>query len=143
MAYGRRVTRRTIYAVPVSSVRDLSRQWSGRLAHFRRHRNDEHLSALFEEAVRYSGLHLENDLSDSDYWSKVPLARRVAVLLYLVDRGVIVRGVRQGKVVYLPTDDAESWVAAQTSLAAYRSPTLELIASIRADLARRSRCRPF
>ena len=125
--------------MPASSVRDLSRQWTGRLAHYRRHRNDEHLNALLEEAVRYSGLHLENDLSASDYWSKAPLVRRVAVLLYLVDRGIIVRGASQGRVVYLPTDGAESWVAAQMSLAAYLSPTLELIASIRSDLVRRSR----
>jgi hypothetical protein len=126
-------------AVPASSVRDLSRQWTGRLAHYRRHRNDEHLAALVEEAVRYGGLHLENDLSASDYWSKAPLARRVAVLLYLVDRGVVDRGVRQGRVVYIPADDAETWAAAQPTLASYLVPTLELIASLRSDLTRRAR----
>ena len=125
--------------MPASSVRDLSRQWTGRLAHYRRHRNDEHLDALIEEAVRYGGLHLENDLSASDYWSKSPLARRVAVLLYLVDRGVVERGVRQGRIAYVPTDDAESWAAAQSSLASYLAPTLELIASLRSELARRAR----
>jgi hypothetical protein len=125
--------------VPASSVRDLSRQWTGRLAHYRRHRNDEHLDALVEEAVRYGGLHLENDLSGSDYWSKAPLARRVAVLLYLVDRGVVERGVRQGRVVYVPTDDAETWAAAQPTLVSYLAPTLELIASLRSELARRAR----
>ncbi len=125
--------------MPASSVRDLSRQWTGRLAHYRRHRNDEHLDALVEEALRYGGLHLENDLSGSDYWSKAPLARRVAVLLYLVDRGIVERKARQGRVVYVPTDDAETWAAAQPTLAAYLAPTLELIASLRSDLARRAR----
>ncbi len=125
--------------MPASSVRDLSRQWTGRLAHYRRHRNDEHLDALIEEAVRYGGLHLENDLSASDYWSKSPLARRVAVLLYLVDRGVVDRGVRQGRIAYIPTDDAETWAAAQSCLASYLAPTLELIASLRSELSRRAR----
>ena len=87
---------RDIRSVPASSVRNLSLQWVGRLAPYRLHRNDEHREALIEEALRYTGLHLENDLSGSDYWSKWPLARRVAVLLFLVDRGVVVRGVRQG-----------------------------------------------
>ncbi len=124
--------------MPASSVRDLSRQWTGRLAHFRRHRNDEHLNALVEEAVRYCGLHLENDLSASEYWSKAPLARRLAVLLYLVDRGIVTRTSRQGRVVFTPNDDADIWVASQTSLAGYRLPTLELINALRTDLARRS-----
>jgi hypothetical protein len=126
-------------SVPASSVRDLSRQWTGRLAHYRRHRNDEHLAALVEEAARYCGLHLENDLSISDYWSKAPLARRAAVLLYLVDREIVVRGLRQGRVVFVPTDEAEVWAKSQSNLSAYLSPTLELIAALRSDLARRSR----
>src|SRR4051794_23188334 len=61
---------RNAFSVPASSVRDLSRQWVELLAHYRRHRNDEHLDALVEEALRYTGLHLENDLSGSPYWSK-------------------------------------------------------------------------
>ena len=44
---------------------------------------------LFEEAVRYSGLHLENDLADSAYWSTMPLHQRAIVLLFLVDRGLV------------------------------------------------------
>jgi hypothetical protein len=126
-------------SVPASSVRDLSRQWTGRLAHYRRHRNDEHLDALIEEALRYSGLHLENDLSASAYWSRAPLARRVAVLLYLVDRSVIERKASHGRIVYVPADDAETWASAQPSLATYLAPTLELIAALRSDLTRRSR----
>ena len=77
--------------MPASSVRDLSRQWTDRLASYRRHRNDEHLEALVEEALRYTGLHLENELSSSPYWSHAPLSRRVAVLLFLVDRGIVNR----------------------------------------------------
>jgi hypothetical protein len=125
--------------VPASTVRDLSRQWVQRLAHFRRHRNDEHLAALVEEALRYAGLHLENELSDSPYWSKAPLARRVAVLLFLVDRGVVRRGSCQGRRVFEPTLDAEEWVVSQPSLIPYLTPTLELIAALRHEHNRRSR----
>ena len=125
--------------MPASSVRDLSRQWTGSLAHYRRHRNDEHLDALIEEAIRYSGLHLENDLSQSDYWSKAPLARRVAVLLYLVDRGIVARTVLGGRLAYVPSEDAEVWASFQTTLASYLSPTLELIGALRTDLDRRTR----
>ena len=90
-----------------------------RLAPYRRHRNDEHLEALIEESVRYAGLHLENDLCLSEYWSKGPLGRRVAVLLYLVDRGVVDRTVCKGRRVFVPTAEAETWAASQTTLASY------------------------
>jgi len=119
--------------VPASSIRNLSLQWVGRLAPYRLHRNDEHREALIEEALRYSGLHLENDLSGSDYWSKWPLARRVAVLLFLVDRGVVVRGVRQGRRVFEPVAEAETWVSTQPALTPYVAPTLELLAALRLD----------
>jgi hypothetical protein len=125
--------------VPASSVRDLSRQWTDHLAPYRRHRNDEHLEALVDEAGRFAGLHLENDLSGSAYWSKAPLARRVAVLLFLVDRGVVERKVRHGQRLYEPTESAEEWVLAQPALARYAEPTLELIAALRRDASRRTR----
>ncbi len=124
--------------MPASSVRDLSRQWTERLAGYRRHRNDEHLEALVEEAVRYTGMHLENDLAASSYWSRAPLSRRVAVLLFLVDRGVVDRKNLKGHRVYEPRDNAEGWVAAQSSLAPYSEPTLELLAALRRELIRRS-----
>ena len=125
--------------MPATSLRDLSRQWTDHLVSYRRHRNDEHLEALVEEAKRYTGLHLENDLSASDYWAKSPLARRVAVLLFLVDRGVVDRRAVKGRRVYEPRDDAETWVAAQPALAPYARPTLELIAALRRDKCRRAR----
>ena len=125
--------------VPATSVRELSRQWTGHLAHFRRHRNDEHLEALTAEALRYGGLHLENDLTDSPYWSKAPLARRVALLLFLVDRGVVARVVRQGRMAYEAQAHAIAWVAAQPSLATYLAPTLEFLAALQADQSRRAR----
>jgi hypothetical protein len=130
---------RIAFSVPASSVRDLSRQWVDRLAGYRRHRNDEHLEALVEEALRYSGLHLEHDLSRSPYWSRAPLARRVAVLLFLVDRGVVLRTQQNGRRAYEPVPEAESWVAEQSQLTPYRDPTLELIAALRREQARRSR----
>jgi hypothetical protein len=125
--------------VPASSVRDLSRQWVELLSHYRRHRNDEHLDALVEEALLYTGLPLENDLSDSPYWSKAPLARRVAVLLFLVDRGVVGRVSLNGRRVYEPLDHAEEWVASQPFLIPYLNPTLELLAALRHEQTRRSR----
>ena len=122
-----------------SSVRELSRLWNGRLAHFRRHRNGEHLEALIAEALRYTGLHLENDLSASPYWSKVPLARRVALLLYLVDRGVVTRSMSQGRVGYQARPDAAAWAAAQPSMASYLVPTLEFLAALTGNPSRPAR----
>jgi hypothetical protein len=122
-----------------SSVRELSRLWTGSLSHFRRHRNDEHLEALIAEALRYTGLHLENDLSSSPYWSKAPLARRVALLLFLVDRGVVSRVSRQGRMAYEVREDASSWVIGQPTMAAYLVPTLEFLAALQCDQVRRSR----
>jgi hypothetical protein len=125
--------------VPPSTVRDLSRQWVELLAHYRAHRSDEHLEALVEEAFRYAGLHLENDLSRSLYWSKAPLARRVAVLLFLVDRGVVRRVACHGRRVYEPTVHAEEWVSTQPALVPYLTPTLELLAALRNEQVRRAR----
>ena len=122
-----------------SSVRELSRLWTGSLSHYRRHRNDEHLEALLAEALRYTGLHLENDLSLSPYWSKAPLARRVALLLYLVDRGVVSRVVKQGRATYEACEDASAWAVSQPSMASYLVPTLEFVASLQSDRDRRSR----
>jgi hypothetical protein len=124
--------------VLASSVRELSRLWTGSLSHFRRHRNDEHLEALIAEALRYTGLHLENDLSASPYWSKAPLARRVALLLFLVDRGVVDRVAKQGRTAYLARMDATSWAVSQPSMASYLVPTLEFIAALQSDQDRRT-----
>jgi hypothetical protein len=125
--------------VPAPSVRDLSRPWSDRLAAYRNHRNDEHLEALVEEAARYAGLHLENHLSHSSYWAKTSLRRRIAVLLFLVDRGVVERRVVKGRRVYHPVDAAEAWVLAEPSLTPYVGPTLELIAALRDAMNHRNR----
>ena len=122
-----------------SSVRQLPRLWNGRLAHFRRHRNDEHLEALTAEALRYTGMHLENDLSSSPYWSRAPLGRRVALLLFLVDRGVVARLVTPGRVDYEARPDAAAWAASQPSMASYLVPTLEFLAALRTDPTRRPR----
>jgi hypothetical protein len=125
--------------VSASSVRELSLLWTGSLTHFRRHRNDEHLEALIAEALRFCGLHLENDLSASPYWSKAPLARRVALLLFLVDRGMVSRVVRQGRRVYEAGEDASAWAIGQPALASYLVPTLEFLAALQSEQTRRSR----
>lgn len=127
--------------MPASSVRDFARSWTGSLADYRNHANDEHLEALIEEAARYAGLHLENDLSRSQYWSKASLGRRIAVLLFLVDRGVVNRRTVKGRRFYEPTPDAESWVISQPSLTPYVQPSLELIGALRNVQSRRNQNR--
>ena len=119
------------------SPRALARQWVGRLAPYRQHKNDEHREALIEEAARFAGFQLESDLSESAYWAEAPLARRVAVLLFLVDRGAVNRTAFRGRVVYEATPDAEAWAASQPSLAPYLGPTLELVSALRNGQARR------
>ncbi len=122
-----------------SSARELSLQWTGQLGLYRQHGNDEHREALIEDATRYCGLHLENDLSRSDYWSSVPLGRRVALLLYLADRGMVSRRPGQGRYVFAVVDGAEDWVSSQPALATYVGPTIELLDAIRQENGRRRR----
>jgi hypothetical protein len=124
-----------------SLVSQLPRFWVGKLAHYGLHHNDEHCAALFEEAVRYTGLHLENDLANSAYWSTTPLPKRAIVLLFLVDRGIVNRTVRRGRRVFEPQPDAEAWVESQPSLHPYLKPTLELLAALRHELHRRAHSR--
>jgi hypothetical protein len=127
--------------VSASFVNQLSRDWTGRLAHYAAHRNDEHRFALVDEAARYSGLHLENDLARSEFWSASPLHQRAAVLLFLVDRGVVERSTRRGRRVYEPLAHAESWVENQNSLRPFRGPIRELLAALRLELLRRAHTR--
>jgi hypothetical protein len=123
--------------VSPSNLPNIADAWTGRLAHFRAHRNDEHLRALFEEAARYCGLRLENDLCRSEFWSRVPLPRKAAILLFLVDKGVVLRSVRHGRRVFEPLAHAESWAANQPPLRPHLSQVIELFAALRHDLARR------
>ena len=122
-----------------SSARVHSRQWTGRLAHYRGHGNAEHLEALLAEATRYAGIHLENDLAHSSYWADAPLSRRATLLLFLVDRGVVQRTSRAGRAAFEAQPDAVHWVLAQPSLIPYLIPTLELLSAIQADQSRRPR----
>jgi hypothetical protein len=124
--------------VSASFVNQLARDWNGRLAHYATHRNDEHRFALLEEAARYTGLHLENDLARSEFWSRSPLHQRAAVLLFLVDRGVVERTTRRGRRVYEPLAHAESWSEDQPSLRPFRGPILELLNALRLELQRRA-----
>lgn len=124
-------------ALPSEAVHALSRHWTGRLAHFRRHQNDEHREALISEALRYVGIRLESDLSASPQWKDRPLSRRVAVLLYLVDRGVVARRAEGSRIVFEALDSADEWVASQPALAPYRDATLALLQALRREQARR------
>jgi hypothetical protein len=127
-----------MFCLPSDTIQILSRHWSHRLAHFRQHHNDEHREALISEALRFAGFRLESELAECAYWSDAPLDRRVAVLLYLLDRGAVVRAFRNGRVVFEPTDGAEGWVRDQLSLAPYAHATLELIAALRREQDRNS-----
>ena len=127
-----------MFALPSHTVRSLSRHWTGRLARFRLHLNDEHREALIADALKYAGLRLEQDLSDSEYWSQAPLARRVAVMLYLVDRGAVSLKARNGRTLFEANEGAEDWATSEASLEPYRAATLELIAALRSEQARRT-----
>ena len=116
----------------------LRETWTGRLSHYRSHRNDEHLAALWYETARYVGFHLEDDLCRSEYWSGETLTHAAAVLLFLVDRGVVERTVRQDRRVLEPLPHAEFWVSDQAPLRRYVVPLVELIRALRHDLSRRS-----
>ncbi len=94
--------------------------------------------ALFEDAVRYAGLHLENDLARSEFWSRSPLHQRAAVLLFLVDRGVVERATRRGRRVYEPLAHAESWCDDQPPLRPYRGAIVEFLTALRLELQRRA-----
>jgi hypothetical protein len=126
-----------VYSVSPSLKPEIAQAWTGRLAYYGTHRNDEHLRALFEEVTRYFGLHLENDLCRSDYWSRVPLERKAAILLFLVDKGVVARSVRHGRRVFEPLAHAESWAAGQASLRPHLAPVIELFGALRHELGRR------
>jgi hypothetical protein len=127
--------------VSAALITHLARHWIGRLAHYGLHHNDEHCLALFEEAIRYAGLHLENDLVHSKYWSAMPLHQRAVVLLFLVDRGVVERGILRGRRVFEPLPHAESWVESQPSLRPYLRETLEILVALRHEILRRERSR--
>ena len=83
------------------------------------------------------GLHLENDLCRSEYWSRVPLERKAAILLFLVDKGVVARSVRHGRRVFEPLAHAESWVGEPASPASTFPAVIELFAALRHELSRR------
>ncbi|MFO0890324.1 MAG: hypothetical protein U0790_14425 [Isosphaeraceae bacterium] len=121
-----------------SLVRRLSQGWDGRLAHYRRHRNDEHTVALIQEAIRYIGLHLENDLGRSAHWAEIPLWQSAAVLLFLVDRGVVERSSRAGRRVFVPRTDAESWVEGEPELRPHFAAFCELLQALRHEFGRRA-----
>ena len=124
-------------AQPARSSRTLSRHWVGRLAPYRLHKNDEHREALIDEALRFAGFHLEADLAESAFWREASLSRRVAVLLFLIDREVVIRSSWRGRIVYEATPEAETWAASQPALTPYIDPTLELLAALRNAQSRR------
>ncbi len=148
MTYELSVGRVRPYPLPTASeaatdvfdpfMKKTSQGWIGRLAHYASHRNDEHCLALVDEAIRYTGLHLENDLACSDFWNERSLLTRAGLLLFLVDRGVVERSTRRGRRVYEPLPHAESWVASQSVLRPKLRVILEFLAALRNELKRRA-----
>ncbi len=63
--------------VSLSSIRSLTRQWVGRLSHYRLHANDEHYEALVSDGLKFVGLALEDSLSNSTYWVAAPLRAKL------------------------------------------------------------------
>lgn len=124
-------------ALPSEAVRALSRHWTGQLAHYRSHLNDEHREALITEALRYVGIRLESELGASPYWEDKPLARRAAVLLYLVDRGAVGRKASHGRIVFEAVPGAEDWVRSQPTLGPYHDATIALLKALRREQSRR------
>lgn len=126
-----------MFALSPLTVRALSRTWIGCLAPYRRHQSAEHREALVLDAMSYAGLHLEGLLDRSSYWQREPLVRRAAVLLFLVDRGVVSRVLHDGRYVYEARPHAERWVAEQPMLAPHLTQTHELLAAMRREQAAR------
>jgi hypothetical protein len=126
-----------MFTIPSETLRALSRTWIGRLAPYRQHHNAEHREALVADALAYAGLRLEGLLDRSSYWQRQPLVRRAAVLLFLVDRGVVDRVLDDGRYVYEARPQAETWVEAQPLLAPHLRPTHELLAAMRSEQAQR------
>jgi hypothetical protein len=125
----------------VQSYRDgvlaeLARTWTTCLATYKTHQNMEHIEALMCEAVRFCGVALEADLKDSPFWNERSLAHRAALLLYLVDRGIVERArTRTGRPMFLVSEGAEEWVMDQLGSSHYTVPTLELLTALRLHLA--------
>jgi hypothetical protein len=120
----------------------IAQTWSHRLAPYRKHRNVEHLEALVDEAVHFAGFELEGRLGRSPFWCEFPLIYRAAVLLFLVDRGIVERRTRAGRRAYRPTTDAEHRILADVGHSPYLLPTLELVQALRQPRRRGPNRRP-
>ena len=135
--YRFQISKRIKTSVSASLVTHLARHWVGKLGHYGSHQNDEHCVRPFEEAIRYTGLHLENDLVNSKYWSAMPLHQRALVLLFLVDRGVVERAIRRGRRVFRAAASCRVLGREPAIAASLPERTLELIAALRHELVRR------
>jgi hypothetical protein len=124
-----------VRSLPHRVLQQISQTWADCLVTYRSHKNLEHVEALLYEAMRFSGFELENSLERSPFWSEFSLIHRAAVVLFLVDRGVVERTIRKGRRVYLAAPDAECRVVEEIGGSPYLLPTLELIAAIRAHSA--------
>jgi len=120
-----------MFALPARTVHILARHWTRHLAPYRQHGHDEHREALIDEALRFASFRLEDALRRLATWADAPLSRRVAVLLLLIDLGLIVRRPRDGRYEYEASRDAEDRAASIPALAPFLGPVLDLIAAVR------------
>lgn len=114
----------------------LNQTWLGQLEGYLHHKNDEHLEALILEVQRFFERRLIGYFSPKSIWHVSHCSRRVAAVLFLVDRGIVNRILQTDPtILYSPVSSAEDWVLSQTELLPVNAPLLELISAFRRDVA--------
>lgn len=114
----------------------LNQTWIGNLEGYLHHKNDEHLEALILEVQRFFERRLITYFSTKSIWHLSNCNRRVAAVLYLVDRGILDRILQSdASIIYRPVITAENWILSQTDLLPVTAPLLELISAFRRDVA--------
>ncbi len=114
----------------------LNQTWNGHLEGYLHHKNDEHVEALILEVQRFFERRLVVHLAPNSIWHISLCSRRVAAILFLVDRGIVQRILHsQPSVLYRPATSAEHWLLSQQELLPITDPVLELLSALRRDVA--------
>ena len=114
----------------------LNQTWIGNLDGYLHHKNDEHLEALILEVQRFFERRLITYFPPKSIWHASNCSRRVAAVLFLVDRGILDRILQSdSSIIYRPVTSSESWILSQTDLLPVAAPLLELISAFRRDVA--------
>ena len=114
----------------------LNQTWIGDLEGYLHHQNDEHLEALILEVQRFFERRLISYFTPKSIWHVSSCSRRVAAILFLVDRGIVNRILQpDSSTVYRPVTSSEHWILSQTDLLPVTDPLLELLSALRKDVA--------